>query len=265
MKRVFLLRAYGDFIVALQSLIHSAVLSKYQIIASSHLLPLFEALPASIIPANLSIQFVNFGIKKSMLNVFSNRYLFQLDTFKQLKIFRFFLNQYPGEQNNDFIDNDYHKWLLELGTSHQFNAIGSAENIYQSFQEFFKSQVPTIQFAKKENSNILILPSARITKRNLPDQLVQKIKRKHIDLNDKVTIALYKSTAIGVEAYSDFNKLVQLISAADFVYGADSLPIHLCNLLQKPHFILYPKSVTSQFFTPYALANNSHATFNSFA
>ena len=264
MKRVFLLRANGDFIVALQSLIHSTALSNYQIIASSHLLPLFEALPASIIPANLSIEFINFGIKKLMLNVFSNRYLFQLDTFKQLNNLSAFLNKYPGEKNNDFIDNNYHKFLLVLGTAHQFRAIGGSDNIYKSFHDFFKSQVPIIQLTKKENSNILILPSARIKKRDLPDQVIQKIKQKHIELNNKVTIATYKSTAINVETYSDFSKLVQLISDADFIYGADSLPIHLCNLLQKPHFILYPKSVTSQFFTTYALANNSHDTFNSY-
>jgi len=264
LKRVFLLRAYGDFIVAIQSLIHSNALSKFQIIASSHLLPLFEALPASIIPANLSIQFVDFGIKKSMLNVFTNRYLFQLDTFKQLNHLSAFLNQYPSEKNYDFIDNNYHKWLLELGTAHQFGAIGSSENIYLSFHAFFESQVPMIQLPQKQNYNILILPSARIAKRNLPDQLVKKIKQKHASLNDKVIIANYRSTTSDSKMYSNFIELVQLIEEADFVYGADSLPIHLSNILQKPHFILYPKSVTSQFFTPYALANNSHANFKSF-
>ena len=137
--------------------------------------------------------------------------------------------------------------------------------MYNSFNDFFEAQTPPIHLKQIVNQNILILPTARITKRNLPNTLVQKIKQKHVDLNDSVTIAHFNATVIGAVTYTNFSELVQLIKAADFVYGADSLPIHLSNLLQKPHYILYPESVTNQFFTPFALANNSYANFNSFA
>jgi len=65
-------------------------------------------------------------------------------------------------------------------------------------------------------------------------------------------------------SYSNFEELLELINDADFVFGSDSLPIHLCNTLQKPHYILYPKNGSSAFFTPFSIANNYYADFEKF-
>jgi ADP-heptose:LPS heptosyltransferase len=58
--------------------------------------------------------------------------------------------------------------------------------------------------------------------------------------------------------------LIQLIQSADYIIGADSLPIHLSQFLHKPHFILYPDKGSKAFFTPYALIHNSYSEFSDY-
>jgi ADP-heptose:LPS heptosyltransferase len=65
-------------------------------------------------------------------------------------------------------------------------------------------------------------------------------------------------------SYSSFEELLELINEADFVFGSDSLPIHLCNALQKPHYILYPNNGSTAFFTPFSMANKCYADFEKF-
>ena len=64
-----------------------------------------------------------------------------------------------------------------------------------------------------------------------------------------------------LESYSNFEQLLALINEADFIFGSDSLPIHLCHVLKKPHFILYPCNGSDNFFTPYALQNKYYLNF----
>jgi ADP-heptose:LPS heptosyltransferase len=86
-----------------------------------------------------------------------------------------------------------------------------------------------------------------------------------LNKDDQITIAYFrKAMHEDAVSYSSFKELVDLIKASDFVYGADSLPIHLAYLLQKPHFILYPPNGSNLFFTPYVLENQFFSTFDSF-
>lgn len=262
MKRIFLLRAYGDFIVALQSLIHSSAIVSYELIASSHHRPLFEALPASLIPANLHIRFVDFGIDGPMLRAFTNRHLFNGTTLSELKAVANFCKQNPSPEGGDFIENTHRKWLLELGTGTRFNAIAGWSDIYKNYHDFFKTAPPKIPFNRATIKNILILPTARITKRNIPATVIKTIAATHKE--HSVNIAYFKNSENGGLVYSNFSELVSLISSADFIYGADSLPIHLSYLLQKPHAIIYPSGGSHQFFTPFAFDNAQHFNFNHF-
>lgn len=262
MKRIFLLRAYGDFIVALQSLIHSSAIASYELIASSHQLPLFEALPASLIPANLNIRFVDFGIEGPMLRAFTNRHILNGATLRELKALADFCKQNPSPGGGNFIENTHRKWLLELGTGIKFNAIAGSTDVYKSYHHFFKSSVPTIQMNRTTAKKILILPTARITKRNIPATVIKTIAATHKE--HSVNIAYFKNSENGGLVYSNFSELVSLISSADFIYGADSLPIHLSYLLQKPHAIIYPSGGSHQFFTPFALDNAQYFNFNQF-
>ena len=64
--------------------------------------------------------------------------------------------------------------------------------------------------------------------------------------------------------YNNFKELIQLIQEADFIIGADSLPIHLSQLLNKKHFILYPGGGSKAFFTPYTIARQYYCEFNKY-
>jgi ADP-heptose:LPS heptosyltransferase len=66
-------------------------------------------------------------------------------------------------------------------------------------------------------------------------------------------------------SYSNFEELLELINDADFIFGSDSLPIHLCNAIQKPHYILYPNNGLTAFFTPFSIANSNYSDFDKFS
>lgn len=82
--RLFLLRAYGDATIALHFLANSPEKNNYTIIASEHLFPLIKALRHYIDLSSLKIEFVDFGITKSQLNLFTNRHLISSNTIRQI-------------------------------------------------------------------------------------------------------------------------------------------------------------------------------------
>ena len=84
MHRLFLLRAYGDFVILLQALLESPQKNKYSLVASKHLEPLYIELALVIDLSSLSIQFVDFGINTSQLRLFTNKHLLSAATFKEL-------------------------------------------------------------------------------------------------------------------------------------------------------------------------------------
>ena len=64
--------------------------------------------------------------------------------------------------------------------------------------------------------------------------------------------------------YNNFKELFQLIQEADFIIGADSLPIHISQMLNKKHFILYPNGGSKAFFTPYTVTRQYYCEFNKY-
>lgn len=271
MKRIFLLRAYGDCIVALQSILNSPLRAELEIVASKHHQPLVDALPAQLIPADLNIQFVDWGIRTPLLRAFSNRYLLHADTRRELSALRSFLQQHPAPQGGDWVEQPHRKKILELGTGHRFGTIADAGPVYTAFHHFFHTVDPEIFFSDDGlhapgPQRILILPSARIPRRDLPDRVIETLKRLHTLKGDQVQLAYYNQQPNkklrGTISYNSFRELVQLVQEADFVYGADSLPVHLAQLLLKPHCIVYPDGGSHRFFTPFALQHALYKTFN---
>jgi len=267
LKRIFLLRAYGDCIVALQSILNSPLRAELEIIASKHHQPLVNALPAKLIPADLNIQFVDWGMNTPLLRAFSNRYLLHADTRRELLAIRSFLQQHPVPQGGDWVEQPQRKKILEIATRHPFGSIADAGPVYTAFHRFFHTVDPEIFFSDDGlhapgPQRILILPSARIPRRDLPDRVIETLKRLHTLKGDQVQLACYHQTIPGAISYNSFNELVQLIQESDFVYGADSLPVHLAQLLLKPHCIVYPDGGSHRFFTPFALQHAMYKTFN---
>ena len=140
MHRLFLLRAFGDFVILLQALIQSPQKNRYTIIASKHLKPLYEELTLVIDLTSIQIQFINFGINNTQLNLFTNKHLLSLNTFKELTQIKNFVKQNPNTEGTDYIEQDKRIGLFNAITGLSFKAIVSKEPVYISYAKFFENQ-----------------------------------------------------------------------------------------------------------------------------
>jgi len=269
--RLFLLRAYGDATIALHFLANSPEKNNYAIIASKHLKPLIKALGRYIDLSSLQIQFVDFGITKSQLNLFTNRHLISSNTIRQITKLKQFVKNNPNNEGIDYLEQNNKSGLLNLLLGHPFKAIVNKQ-VYAEMGEFYKA-TPSISPSNNIINKILIVPDARINARRIPENVVEYIKTQLTSANMSLQVAYFKKdnepklqaeSKNELVSYSNFEELLELINEADFVFGSDSLPIHLCNALQKPHYILYPKNGSSAFFTPFSIANNYYADFEKF-
>jgi hypothetical protein len=237
MRRVFLLRAYGDFAIAVQ-----ALASTDRIVASLHLKPLYDAMISRGCISPQSIDFVDFGIRGSQFNLFTNKTFFSIDTFRQLSKIKQYVRANPG--STDFVEQSARLGLLNFFTEHSFKAIfETGEPVYAAYG------LPA-QSLERKGDKVLILPDARLPKRVIPSSILSRIEGQ---------VARFGSE------YSNFEQLIDLIQASDYVVAADSLPIHLAHLCRKPHYILYPDGGKLDFFTPDALASGSYSTFSQFS
>ncbi len=237
MRRVFLLRAYGDFAIAVQ-----ALASTDRIVASLHLKPLYDAMISRGCISPQSIDFVDFGIRGSQFNLFTNKAFFSIDTFRQLSKIKQYVRANPG--STDFVEQSARLGLLNFFTEHSFKAIfETGEPVYAAYG------LPARSLEGK-GDKVLILPDARLPKRVIPSSILSRIEGQ---------VARFGSE------YSNFEQLIDLIQASDYVVAADSLPIHLAYLCRKPHYILYPDGGKLDFFTPDALASGSYSTFSQFS
>jgi hypothetical protein len=266
--RIFLLRAYGDATIALHFLANSPEKNNYEVIASSHLKPLIDALRNFIDLSSLKIEFVDFGITKSQLNLFTNRHLISTNTLQQVIKLKQFIKNNPNYHGLDYLEQDKKSTLLNLLTGHSFKTIVDKQ-VYAKIGAFFNANIiiPTLTGTINK---ILILPDARITARRIPENVIEHIKTPlkgankslqvaYLNMENEPLIQTDSQNALG--SYSNFEKLLALINEADFIFGSDSLPIHLCHVLKKPHFILYPYNGSDNFFTPYALQNKYYLNF----
>ena len=279
MHRLFLLRAYGDFVILLQALMQSPQKNKYTIIASKHLQPLYDELALVIDLTSIKIQFINFGITHTQLSLFTNKHLLSLNMLNELKQIKNFVKQNPNTEGADYIEQDKRIGLFNAITGLSFNSIVSKEPVYISYAKFFVNQdikeaVVTKESREDNNSKkVLLFPDTRQAKKNIPISLISKLENEIEVKGYSLEIAYFKeapnsSTANNSSSktkqvvYSNFKTLIQYIQEAELILGADSLPIHLAYLLQKPHYILYPNGYPQLFITPYAQINNRFGTFD---
>ena len=280
MHRLFLLRAYGDFVILLQALLESPQKNKYSLIASKHLEPLYQELALVINVSSIQIQFINFGITNTQLSLFTNKYILSLNTLNELKQIKKFVKQNPNKEGTDYIEQDKRIGLFNVITSLHFNSIISTEPVYISYAKFFEIQNTKTEEVKagdnKLNSKkVLLFPDTRQAKKNIPSSLINKLENEIASKGYTLEIAYFKqvpdiaTTFIDKSAsnnnkvvYANFKTLIQLIMNAELILGADSLPIHLAYLLKKPHYILYPNGYPQLFMTPYAQINNRFGTFD---
>ena len=293
MHRLFLLRAFGDFVILLQALMQSPQKNKYTIIASKHLQPLYDELALAIDLTSIQIQFINFGITNTQLSLFTNKHLLSLNMLNELKEIKNYVKQNPNTEGTDYIEQDKRIGLFNAITGLSFNSIISTDPVYISYAKFFdiqdiKEVEVTHESREDKNSKniedkvldnklnakkVLLFPDTRQAKKNIPNSLINKIENEIASKGYTLEIAYFKEAPNSTNAknsssktkqvvYSNFKTLIQLIQDAELILGADSLPIHLAYLLKKPHYILYPNGYPQLFMTPYAQINNRFGTFD---
>lgn len=284
MRRLFLLRAYGDFVIAIRSVLLSPQPSAIKLVASNHLYPLFEAISLTMDTSQIQIDFEDFGIQQGQLNLFTNRYLIQQNTLEQVKKIKSYLAENENEALfEDVLEQQRKKNLFQFMVGKKFNAIVKKDQVYQEYANYFGYDTnPKLLNDGTEKKNFLLLPDARISKRNIPQEIIQSIIKEVNQRGANIQVAYFKRVSqvnktgrpIKVQmqtdlifnqtVYNNFKELIQLIQEADFIIGADSLPIHLSQLLNKKHFILYPTAGSKAFFTPYTVARQYYCEFNKY-
>ena len=164
-------------------------------------------------------------------------------------------------------------------TGLHFSSIISTEPVYISYAKFFenkelqKEEGQAAENNKLNSKKVLLFPDTRQAKKNIPSFLISKLENEIAAKGYSLEIAYFKeaptstntnnaSTKTKQVVYSNFKTLIQLIKDAELILGADSLPIHLAYLLNKPHYILYPNGYPQLFMTPYAQINNRFGTFD---
>jgi ADP-heptose:LPS heptosyltransferase len=285
MHRLFLLRAYGDFVILLQALLESPQKNKYSLIASKHLQPLYQELALVINLSSIQIQFIDFGITNTQLSLFTNKHILSLNTLNELKQIKNFVKQNPNTDGTDYIEQDKRIDLFNAITGFYFNSIISTEPVYITYAKFFDIQDISKELQKEEgqvaennklnSKKVLLFPDTRQAKKNIPSLLINKLENEIASKGYTLEIAYFKqvpniaNTINDMSAsksnkvvYANFKTLIQLIIDAELILGADSLPIHLAYLLKKPHYILYPNGYPQLFMTPYAQINNRFGTFD---
>ncbi|MEY4459104.1 MAG: hypothetical protein RIT38_309 [Bacteroidota bacterium] len=256
--RIFLLRAYGDFVIFLQAFTNSPKKEQYSIVASKHLEPLYNAIKTFYSLENIQIEFVNFGLDKGQLRLFTNKHFLRSQTIKEVRTIKSYIQKHPNQTGIDYIEQDKRIGLLNLLTGYSFQYILGKQEVYKSYDQFFENTVSSSKIVVGALKNVVIFPDSRLSKKDIPASVLQNITAVIEQKGKQIHIANFGTT------YTNFKELIQLIHKADYIIGADSLPIHLAALFKKPHFILYADGLKQHFKTSYAEKENSFGTFSQY-
>jgi len=279
MNTIFFLRSYGDFIVAINSLRNSPKLNSFRCVVSLHLKELFDSLPGGIVPGELQVVFYDFKIRHGILACFTDRFLLSGTAVRELFQFRgFFKNKeqkflLEDNKNNFFLEQQRRSVLPFVITGRKFGYLHSSGNVYDSYKHFFESDLDAdCAFNLTLNKPVLILifPGSRRKEKEIPPEIVDYLLqlRTHSIVSIKCAL-LVKDKSVAIEDkrilyYSNFYELRDCILAADFIISSDSLPVHLCQLLRKPHWIMFNKKVNSEWLTPFTRKDNLFCCFSEY-
>ena len=188
MHRIFLLRAYGDFVIFLHALTKSPKKEQYSIVASKHLEPLYDAIKTFYPLESIQIEFVDFGLDKGQLRLFTNKHFLSLQTIKELRAIKSYLKKHPNQTGIDYVEQDKRIGLLSLLTGHSFQYILSKQEVYKCYDQFFENTDSLSIKVASAHKNIVIFPDSRLSKKDIPAIVLQNIgvvleqKGKHIQI-----------------------------------------------------------------------------------
>lgn len=268
MDTVFLLRSYGDFVIALASFEKGAGDNAIAIRASRHFYPLYQALQqAQLIGAYPDITFIDLGIRRQILGAFTNKYLFHPHSFRELQHLKNHLRQYPVA-GKAYLEQKLRKQWISRFTGQQFQHIHDGrENIYAAYSRFtgLAPVQPMKSIAADTITRVLITPGSRKSGKALPKVLVNALRSDWEKQGIQVTVAGLPAEMSAydgkLDAYSSFVELLSFLKEADMVLSADSLPVHLAALMGKPHHIYYNSKVNHPWLTPYAGLHEAYTSF----
>lgn len=256
MHRIFLLRAFGDFVIFLNAFARSSKKDQFTIVASVHLKPLYNAIIEAHTIKGIHIEFVDFGIDKGQLRLFTNKHFISAQTFKETNAIKTYIQSHPNTNGIDYIEQDKRIGLFNFLTGHNFQYILDRSEVYKAYNQFFGNSTSPIAIESNSFNNIVVFPDSRLTKKDIPFNIVERITNEATQKGKTIQVAKFGNT------YTNFNELIALIMQSDVVIGADSLPIHIAALLNKPHYILYADGLTQNFMTPFVANQKSFGTFN---
>lgn len=267
---LFLLRAYGDFLIAVNVASRSAHRETIFLVASKHLQPLYEVI-APELPSPIQIRFVDFSLDKQLMRCFTNKFLLHPHTLTELYSLRRFIRKSlaSGEMSGElYLEQRKRIFFPRIFCGMHFRPVVTGGKVYEAYARFFSvpmHQLERFERGEKEIKNILIVPDSRQPVKVIRSEMIQQLQDQYARSAQSVTVAYFKQIPSGanghVLVYENFHELVQLIKATDLLIGGDSLPVHLAQLLGIPHHILYPGSKSTDFFTPYSLQHQTYHRF----
>jgi hypothetical protein len=270
---VFLLRAFGDFIIAIHFAVKNQSGQSFRFLASKHFEPLFKALNLTL-PPNCLISFIDLNIRRNIMGCLTNRYLFSPNSIHELLLLKQYIKHH-SLTGHYYLEHKKRSWFMSFFCGYQFKNIISSQNVYQAYADFFSTsmhELENISFnINQSNLKVLVIPNARQLKREIPSSILGLINNSCKQMGFELNLGVFGNDASAMSSiihtlrYRDFNELILLIKQFDIIIGSDSMPIHLAQFLSKPHYILYPQWVKNQFFTPFALKHQSYFTFEEIA
>lgn len=195
-----------------------------------------------------------------------------------------------------YLEQKKRAWLLRTFFGGFRSFVHESGNVYDSYANLFLTGNENVlqNTSPSENSNdsiapvvirkILILPESRKPLKEIPisfiaqiakaiqkdSSSIQKTSASPANKKYNLSVAFYKNVPLAASLLSEqcitlkthtaFLDLINLIKDADLVVTADSLPAHLSEFLNKPHFIYYAGKPAIEWLTPYGRKYNSFAS-----
>jgi hypothetical protein len=254
--KFLILRSYGDFMILLSSLKSSNNNDVKYIYISKHLKNLYNSL--SIKPeTNFYFNFIDFNIKTGILPLFTNKLFFKIENLYTIINIRKFIIKNNLSNEVIYLEQKRKLFFFNLFIHVKTNYIHkNNKNIYDSYFNLFQTEYIYTK-STKINNNIVIFPDSRKKDKMLSNYFIDKLQ---YSLNNYyITIARFdkKQNNSNNIYYSNFDELISIIDKADLIISSDSLPAHLAQYFEKPHFIMYNNNINHEWVTPFSNINNT--------
>lgn len=263
METVFLLRSYGDFVIALSGSRRSQRRDLIRIVASDHFRPLYEAIAETKIVQDLpDIEFVDLGVRYGLMACFTNRHFFSSTNIQELKKIRGFMATVPDDHDL-FLEQRNRAGFIAAITSRKFSFVhNGTENIYDAYGKFFHvTDVPFYskgQMHHNRNSIVRVFPGSRKKVKRLPLSWISKINDRYQSNGIQIQLTGLAEELLDYtgpkQLFGNFRELCDLIAGSDYIISSDSLPAHLAYLFSIPLEVHYNGSVNSPWLPPGAVA-----------